>query len=238
MNAREEKQKIRERIWALLEKEGVARPPMPIKGRIPNFVGAEVAAQRLSQLDEFRRAKVVKVNPDSPQRPVRELCLRTGKTLVMPTPRMREGFLLLDPHTLDNFALRSASTIKGAFQYGMSVEPENLSTVDLVVAGSVAVSATGARVGKGEGYSEIEYAVLRMLGKVSESTPVATTVNTLQIVEDIPVEVFDVPVDLIVTERKLIQTHTQIPRPEGIIWGLLPESKIRDIPILKRLVRK
>ncbi len=66
---REVKQAIREQIWARLMAEHVAAFPFPIVGRIPNFQGAEQAAARLADLPEFRGAQVIKVNPDSPQRP-------------------------------------------------------------------------------------------------------------------------------------------------------------------------
>ena len=61
------KQEIRERVWQALEKARVHRFP-GTRGRIPNFVGAERAADRLSELDMWKRAKVLKCNPDSPQR--------------------------------------------------------------------------------------------------------------------------------------------------------------------------
>ncbi|MEM0451180.1 MAG: 5-formyltetrahydrofolate cyclo-ligase [Nitrososphaerota archaeon] len=80
---------VRERVWRLLEERGVARFPLPVKGRIPNFAGAEEAASRLRSSDEYQAARVVKVNPDSPQRPVRLMALQDGKLLVMPTPRIR-----------------------------------------------------------------------------------------------------------------------------------------------------
>jgi hypothetical protein len=38
--------------------------------RIPNFVDAELAAQRLTELPEFQAAQLVKVNPDTPQKQV------------------------------------------------------------------------------------------------------------------------------------------------------------------------
>jgi 5-formyltetrahydrofolate cyclo-ligase family. len=62
----EEKQRLREKIWRKMEKAGVASFPLPCWGRIPNFVGAEKAAEKLRQLEEWRGAKVVFVNPDSP----------------------------------------------------------------------------------------------------------------------------------------------------------------------------
>ncbi|MEM0482353.1 MAG: 5-formyltetrahydrofolate cyclo-ligase [Nitrososphaerota archaeon] len=235
MSLREQKQRIREHVWDLLVREQVARPPFPIRGRIPNFVGAEAAAEKLLLLESFRSARTVKVSPDSPQRPVRELCMKMGKKLVMPTPRLREGFLLLEPSKISEHNYRQASTIRGGFTFGEKVEPESLDTIDFVVVGSVAVSRGGARVGKGEGYSEIEYAILRMLGRVSEDTPITTTVHPLQIVGEIPVEEFDVSVDYIVTEAGLVATHTRLSRPRGIIWHLLSDKKMEEIPLLKRL---
>jgi hypothetical protein len=44
------KQNIRDRTWALLEREGVAKPPGQVVGKIPNFLGAEAAAKKLAPL--------------------------------------------------------------------------------------------------------------------------------------------------------------------------------------------
>src|SRR5437764_9186670 len=58
------KQEIRERIWELLQRQGAARFP-GARGRIPNFRGAERAADQLAELPEWGAAHVVKANPDS-----------------------------------------------------------------------------------------------------------------------------------------------------------------------------
>jgi 5-formyltetrahydrofolate cyclo-ligase len=86
-NAREFRESLRQRIWREMEEKSIAKFPRPVYRRIPNFVGAEEAAERLINTDFFRCAQVVKVNPDSPQKPVREAVLRRGKMLVMPMPR-------------------------------------------------------------------------------------------------------------------------------------------------------
>lgn len=228
------KRDIRERVWRLLEERGVARFPLPLRGRIPNFVGAEEAAERLFRSKIWRDARAVKVNPDSPQRPVRLRALMDGKTLVVPTPRIRDGFLLLDPAGIPRRQYRYASSIAGSYVYGRRIEPEDIPGIDLIVMGSVAVSVDGWRLGKGEGYAEIEYAVLRMLGKVGEGTPVATTVHELQIVPEIPHTEFDVPLDYIFTDKREIEAAGNT-KPRSIIWSLLPEEKLREIPLLKRL---
>ena len=130
-----------------MEEKNIATFPKPVYHRIPNFVGAEKAAQNLRDLPEYKSARVVFCNPDSPQRPVREMVLRDGKVLVMATPRLKQGFLLIDPSLLSPSQISEASTIHGAFKFGRSVEP-NAVKVDLFVAGSVAVSQDGGRLGK------------------------------------------------------------------------------------------
>ncbi|MEM1913026.1 MAG: 5-formyltetrahydrofolate cyclo-ligase [Thermofilaceae archaeon] len=159
---RRQKEEIRRRVWRLLREKGVARPPFPIEGRIPNFAGAEAAAALLVRSRAFQKAEVVFCNPDSPQRPVREAALHYGKMVVMASPRLRSGFLVLNPSKIPRSAYREASTIAGAFKYG-SQTLDKLPQIDLKVAGSVAVSAEGGRVGKGGGFSDLEYAILREL---------------------------------------------------------------------------
>lgn len=148
-------------VWSLLEERSVARFPRPVRGRIPNFQGADRSASRVLATDEFRRAEVVKVNPDLPQLEVRKGVLDAGKMLIMPSPRLRSGFLILDPSRIPRRLRRRAATIRGSFQYASEPSLEDLPRVDLIVCGSVAVTEDGARVGKGGGYSELEYAILR-----------------------------------------------------------------------------
>jgi len=94
--------------------------------------------------------------------------------------------------------------------------------VDAKVMGSVAVDPWGGRVGKGGGYSDLEYALLRELNLVTEATPLITTVHDLQVLHDrIPMKPHDVPVDFIVTPTRLLPTKKVHSRPRGISWELL-----------------
>jgi len=131
--------------------------------------------------------------------------LRDDKALVMATPRLRQGFLLLDPAELSKRQISAAATIHGAFRFGRKVKPTEVK-VDLFVAGSVAVSPSGGRLGKGTGYSDQEYALLKDAGAFSPSSVVVTTVHDVQVVEDVPGEEWDVRVDVIVTPTKVIRT--------------------------------
>ena len=187
-----------------MEETGVATFPKPILHRIPNFVGAEKAAQNLRNLSDYERANIVFCNPDSPQRPVREMALRDGKKVVMATPKLRQGFLLLDPKSIPSNRISEASAIHGAFKHGHPIEPNKVK-VDLFIAGSVAVSPDGGRLGKGTGYSDQEYKILKNAGSLTAHTPTVTTVHDIQIVEKIPREEWDIPVDVIVTPTQIIR---------------------------------
>jgi 5-formyltetrahydrofolate cyclo-ligase len=227
---------LRNNVWRVMEERGIARFPRPVFGRIPNFVGAENAAMRLVNDDLFKRARVVKVNPDSPQRPVREAVLRYGKVLIMPTPRISKGFLLLNPKRIPSSLYPVASTISGAFRYGEYVEPEEIPEVDLVVTGSTVVSIYGERLGKGEGYSELEYGILIEYGKLSPEVPIVTTVHDVQVInQHIPLEPWDFTVDYIYTPTKVLKSQGVRVRPKGILWDYLSEEKLREIPLLQKL---
>jgi len=238
--SRGEKDRIRREVWDAMVRLGVWLPPPP-HGRIPNFKGADRAAERIASLREWREARLVKVNPDSPQRWVRLAALREGKTLLMPTPRLRNGFILLDPADIPESMYREASTIRGAFRLGQPLPRvrdllERVDRVDFIVEGSVAVNRWGERLGKGEGYGELEYAILLEVGLIDPEVGIATSVHDVQVLDRrLPQDPYDVPVDYIATPTRLIRVEERPPRPPGILWELLPEEKVREIPILQEL---
>jgi 5-formyltetrahydrofolate cyclo-ligase len=224
-------------VWERLDRPGIARFPTPPRNRIPNFVGAERAAALAAGLPEWTRAKRLKCNPDAPQRPLRLQALREGKIVFMAVPRLRDArcFIRLDPRKL-GARLVAASSIKGAFEHGEPVAPSALGRIDLVVVGSVAVNTSGSRVGKGGGYSDLEFALGRQLGAVEEDTPVLTTVHALQVLDEtIPMTAHDVPVDLIVTPERVIRTRRRRSRPGAILWRELTAEQIAAMPVLRAL---
>lgn len=233
----EAKRALREEAWAALQDAGAARFP-GARGRIPNFVGAEAAAERLRGTGAWKGAATLKANPDSPQWPVRQRALEDGLVLYMAVPRLAEPdpFFLLDPSALDA-PPRQASSIKGASRYGRTVPVDALEPVDLVVCGCVAVDLTGARLGKGGGFSDLEFALASAAGLIGPDTVVATTVHPAQVLSPgrIPLTNHDVPLDLIVTPDEVIVCDGGWPRPEGIVWDELTEEKIAAIPLLATL---
>lgn|GEM_PF-39412 len=232
------KAEARARAYGALHEAHAARFPFAIEGRIPNFRGAEAAARRLREHERYRRARALKVNPDSPQLPVRVMAMEDGKTLYLPTPRLRGAFLRIRPGDVPPGEFREAARLSTRGRYGQEVSLAEIAAagdIDLVVTGAVAVTERGARAGKGEGYGDIEYAILRELGH--PEIPVVTTVHPAQIVPSLAVAPHDISVDLIVTPDRVIETHTPHAKPQAIDWALLPEDAIEEMPVLRELRR-
>jgi len=228
---------IRKEIWKAMDREGVSRFP-GAEGRIPNFAGARLAAEKLAGNRLWKRARVIKANPDSPQTHARRTALEEGKTLIMAVPRLRDPhpFRVLEPKRLSKAAMKEAATIKGALKHGRVVALDDLPEIDFVLTGSVAVNLSGARIGKGGGYNDLEYGILIDAGKIDDHTTIATTVHPIQIVRrHLPVISHDLPVDLIATPRAVIEVERQYERPRGILWDHLQPPQIREIPVLERM---
>jgi 5-formyltetrahydrofolate cyclo-ligase len=194
-----EKQILREKIWKLMEEKKVACFPLPIKDRIPNFIGSERAAILLSTLPEWKMAKVVFANPDYAQKPVRELALKQNKILIMASPKLKEGFIKIEPRHIKGKEIE-ASTIRGSFKYGIKIQ--EIIKPDLIITGCVAVDKDGWRLGKGGGYGDRE---IKMNFEKFGNIPVATTVHELQIVDEVPHNENDTKVNFIITPERIIK---------------------------------
>jgi 5-formyltetrahydrofolate cyclo-ligase len=232
-----EKETLRVSVWDDLEDSGVARFPFPPHDRIPNVADADAAATRAMALEALANADAVKANPDAPQLPLRRALLRQGTTVYMAVPRLRDDrpFVELDPADVTD--PEAAPTVSHMDEYGRQVGPDAVPELDAVVVGSVAVTAEGARVGKGEGFSDIEFAVLAELGAVTGDTPVVTTVHDRQVISAGAVEPdpHDVPLDVVCTPTRTIRIEAPDATPTGIDWDRLDEDRPGDIPVLARL---
>ena len=115
--------------------------------------------------------------------------------------------------------------------------PDEIERIDLVVIGPAAVNNFGAKVGKGEWFSDLEYAIGLEFRINDEYTPIITTIHPFQLIDiNIPMMVHDVPLSYIVTKDKLIKTENFYKRPNKVFWNLL-DDKIKEIAILNKLMK-
>ncbi|BDZ68375.1 5-formyltetrahydrofolate cyclo-ligase [Methanobacterium ferruginis] len=197
-----DKQKVRERIWEVIEDKDLKRTSKSCFGRIPNFKGASQAALRLRKTDQWQDAETVFSSPDSALRDVREYALFDGKVLIMATPKIKEEYILLNPQDLKGHEKR-ASSIEGAFKLGRKIG--KFPQVDLVVEGSLAVDLEGNRLGKGGGFADREISHLYSEGAINKDTPISSIVHPLQIIHQIPQEGHDQKINMIITPYTVIR---------------------------------
>jgi 5-formyltetrahydrofolate cyclo-ligase len=230
---------IRAEVWDRLAEARVGIGP--VHDMIPTFVGTDLAAWHLAQHPAWAAAKVVKTNPDHAQTPIRIRALYDGKVVYTPVPYLTKAFpyLRLDPAVLadQGISYELAATAQGFMQHGQRVEFEEIEPLDFCVVGSVAVSRAGGRTGKGAGFADLETGIFRALGIVTDATPMATTVHSLQLVPDdaVVIEAHDTPLDVIATEAGLIQTHCTLSRPGGVDWARVRPDQFAAIPFLSAL---
>lgn len=201
----ENKQKLREEIWGVLDDKNLIRTSKSCIGRIPNFKGASQAASRLINTLEWGNSKTVFTSPDSALREVRQHALTDGKVLIMATPKILEGYLLVNPEKVLGHEER-ASTISGAFELGEKVRC--FPPIDMVIEGSLGVDLKGNRLGKGGGFADREISHLFTEGVIDKDTTICTPVHPLQIKDNIPVEGHDEKINMIVTPEMVIRTES------------------------------
>ena len=236
------KDNLRAEVWSSLETTGAGIGPA--FSRIPNFNGADRAAAHLAELPFWKAARVVKCNPDPPQIPVRLRALQDGKTLYTPVPELVKDFpfVELDPVVLQERGIpfEKAAPSDGALEYGRRVNFEEMKPFDVVVVGCVAVTRNGGRTGKGGGFADLELGIFREMGLVQPTTPIVTTVHSMQVVEDdrIVMVSHDSALNWIVTPEEVIETHTPYPQPLGVYWDGVQPDQYRNIPFLTKLREK
>ena len=177
------------------------------------------------------------VPPDLAQLQVRVNALLDGKRLIAATPGLRDGFYLL---TGLKIAVRDwvrAARSSGIRRYGerLSTTRTAIGEVDLLITGAVAIGLRGERLGKGSGYFDLEYAILRYLGCVSDDTPIVGVVDDTQIRENIPMDSQDVCVDMAITPHRIVEIQRHYRRPSGLSWDSIGDRRSRLIRAIREL---
>ena len=101
--------------------------------------------------------------------------------------------------------------------------------------------ATGYRIGKGEGYADLEFGMLCEMGSYDPTNcTIISIVHDCQLFQHLEPNLFaphDFLVDIILTPTQTIvceKPRTRKPLP-GILWNMLTHEKLKQIPILKEL---
>jgi 5-formyltetrahydrofolate cyclo-ligase len=188
-----EKERLRRRILNLREQQ----TPREVETKSLKIT------ETLTQLPEYRKARVIASYVDKGNevqtRPLIRKALASRKNVLVPIVNKERG-------NLDFSEIKSLDElVPGAFDIP---EPKpdlrrltDLETMEVVLVPGIAWDFDGYRVGWGKGYFDT---VLKRLPDKSLAVGLAFD---LQVVDRVPRAQFDLPVDMVVTETKVVRSH-------------------------------
>ncbi|XP_058813822.1 methenyltetrahydrofolate synthase domain-containing protein [Topomyia yanbarensis] len=210
--------------------------------KIPNFAGSEKAAELLAETEEFKKANSVKVNIDMAQEPIKLEVIKARKTLFVPpaqkSPNVYAKIKNCDPDVVEMAVQKKIIKLQGAEDTFEEIDINGIEKLDMIVVGSCAVDRQGHRIGKGNGYVDLDIGILTYLGVITKDTLIVTTVHDVQVYDTLPDNLFqsyDLPLDMIVTPTEVIRVGKRLSRPTGIEWKLLSSRRLEIVPVLKSI---
>ncbi|BFF88836.1 methenyltetrahydrofolate synthase domain-containing protein [Drosophila madeirensis] len=233
------KRSLRVQTWKKIQEGKVGIGFNNIFNRIPAFVDADKAAALLIQEEEFKKAEHIKVNIDRALHDFKEQALLADKSVYLPSTRDSSALCLkVDvPADATEEQKKEALRVQDILKFRTEIGLESKLKLDLVVIGSVVVSREGYRIGRGNGFADLDIGLLIELGAITPDTVIATIVHDLQVVDTLPLDLFqkyDTPVDIIVTPTEVIRVAKRLPRPNGVFWEILSERRLKILPVLQQ----
>lgn len=236
-----DKERSRKEVWEGLS--GVAKPDSRFDNDfgsfIPDFEGSNLALDRLLNLNLYKRANLVFITPDNCLEALRAQVIVDEKRQIIATYGIRRGMVLLERGLVPEGQEEFASKLDGLERFGINVslpEIQGMEKIDFMITGASATGMNGVRHGKGHGFFDLEWGMLRKIGVVDENTPVIAFVHDVQVVSyELEPRPYDTVADLIVTPSRVIEVNKVFPKPSEIYWDLLDEDLLESIPILSEL---
>ncbi|MFP5213316.1 MAG: 5-formyltetrahydrofolate cyclo-ligase [Acidobacteriota bacterium] len=185
------------------------------------------AAERLRRTPSYRNARTVMVSLGSALHQVRLNALTDRKMLILPTPGLQNGFVLLDPGKIPpqkkNLAIRldQRNPYPQKIQYGKPMSHP----IDLIVTDALAAGRDGSRIGDGKGHLDLQYAILFALGWLAPQASVSAVTDRL--LDSVPMEDTDVGAQRIVTATETVETGREDLPTLGVVWDRLAMKTIR-----------
>lgn len=234
------KRSLRVQTWRKLQENKYGVGFNRIFNRIPDFVNSDKAALMLADTEEFKNATNIKIMIDRALHVAKFQALLANKNLYLPGTRDSKAlYLKVDvPPNATEEQKKEILNVQDVQNHRTEISLDTKIKLDMVVIGSVVVSRDGYRIGRGNGFNDLDIGLLTETGALTSETIIVTLVHDAQVVDNLPTNLFqkyDTPVDLIVTPTEVIHVDKRLPRPTGIFWELLSERRLKIIPVLQVL---
>lgn len=170
----------------------------------------------------------------------KEKALLADKSVYLPSTRDSSALCLkVDvPADATEEQKKEALRVQDIQKFRSEIALDSGLKLDMVVIGSVVVSREGYRIGRGNGFADLDIGLLIELGAITPQTVIVTIVHDLQVLDTLPLNLFqkyDTPVDIIVTPTEVIRVAKRLSRPSGVFWELLSDRRLKILPVLQQL---
>jgi 5-formyltetrahydrofolate cyclo-ligase len=154
--------------------------------------------ERLFELDEYKDAKTVLFYVSNNDEVFTHDMIRESfykKNVIIPISNTENNILILSKlKSWDELTIGSYRILEPKKE---KIRKTNINEIDLIIVPGVAFDAKGNRMGHGKGYYD------RLLEN-KKQIPTVGLAFEFQVVNDIPTDEYDIPVDLIITEKRII----------------------------------
>jgi len=129
--------------------------------------------------------------------PLATWCLNNGKTVI--APYCIQSTKQIIPYNISNLTNDLTKSTFGVMEPKHDLlKKATIEDIDLILVPGVVFDKNCNRIGFGAGYYD------RFLTMISKSTPTIGIAYDYQIIDKVPTDEYDVPLDLIVTEKRII----------------------------------
>ena len=157
--------------------------------------------ETIMELPEFKSSKNIMLylsfNNEVNTYPLVKWCFDNNKTVIAPYCIQHSKEIV--PYRITNLSTDLVKSTFGVMEPNKhSLEKINIEDIDLILVPAVAFDQYCNRIGFGAGYYD------RFLCKKPKHTPAIGIAYDYQIIDNIPTDEYDVPLDFIITEKRII----------------------------------
>jgi len=156
----------------------------------------------LMELPEFKNCKnimlYISFNKEVDTYPLASFCLNNGKTVIAPYCIQSERKII--PFKINNLTSNLTKSSFGVMEPKHdSLQTVNIKDIDLIIVPGVVFDENCNRIGFGAGYYD------RFLSRLSKNTSTIGIAYDYQIIDKVPTDQYDVPLNFIITEKRIIR---------------------------------
>lgn len=199
-------------------------------------------AQQLRGFPPYRRAKRIFVSPVMELSQVRINSLVDGKELVVPGPALKSGIYGFQAYSISFKDLEHAVSFKGLEKYGNLLDLSKEQPIDLFLTDGLALSSDGVRLGDGNGFFDLAFALLVWSCPGNARSPVVMACNQEQVISpQIPRAPWDIDADSYISSSGFHDLnpqagHSRKIREDGpIFWQQLSYERIKKVSPLWKI---